>query len=122
MEVRECREGIEYTFNEDEGMIFQCPVCSDVWMSENETIAACQHIRFLYSTFTQGFLFFGDDWDHASFENPFRVLAHFDDHDCHADEEQAFRDINHPDVDTVVYWDQEEGMGVSSIIYWGYKT
>ena len=115
MEVRECREGIEYTFNEDEGMIFQCPVCSDVWMSENETIAACQHIRFLYSTFTQGFLFFGDDWDHASFEKSFWKLCE------QGSAEQAFNDLNHPDFDAVVYWVPEETMGSGYAFYWGYK-
>jgi|TARA_B100001964_G_C13835055_1_gene423268 hypothetical protein len=125
MKVRECQEGTEYYFDDEytDGVV-KCPVCSDVWLSmdANENVGSCQHIRFFYSTFIPGsFSFFGDDWDHASFEKSFRKLSHFDDGDCYTDEEQAFRDINHPDVDTVI-WMQEEGMGTSYQIYWGYKT
>ena len=125
MKVRECQEGTEYYFDDEytDGVV-KCPVCSDVWLSmdANENVGSCQHIRFFYSTFIPGsFSFFGDDWDHTSFEKSFRVLAHSDDDERYTDEEQAFRDINHPDVDTVI-WMQEEGMGTSYQIYWGYKT
>ena len=124
MEVRECREGIEYTYENDDdcSVTIQCPVCSNVWMSQDESVGSCEHIRFVYSDFVQGFLFYGDDWDRASFEEPFRELAHFNDDDHYPDEGQAFRDIKHPDVDAVIYWDQQEGMGTSYTTYWGYKT
>lgn len=108
MKVRECLEGTEFTYEEDDCcVIIKCPVCSDVWLRQDESVGSCQHIRFVYSTFTDSFLFYGDDWDHASFEKSFRVLAHFDDDDCYPDEEQGFRDLNHPDIDAVIYWDQQ---------------
>ena len=114
MKVRECRDGVECIVDEDRGVIILCPVCSDVWLSQDESTGSCEHIRFLYSGFTD-FLFFGDDWDHASFEKSFWKLCE------QGSAEQAFNDLNHPDFDAVVYWVPEETMGSGYAFYWGYK-
>ena len=119
MKVRECHEGTECTYDKVEGgVIIQCPVCSNVWMDQDQYVGPCQHIRFFYSTFTHDFLFYPDDWDHASFEESFWKLYKQDEEQ---DEQQAFRDLNHPDVDVVVYYVQDEAMGRWAL-YWGYKT
>ena len=90
------------------------------WEQEDQTTASCQHVRFFYSTFVQEIVYFGEDWDSASFDESFRELAHFNDDEC-IEEDQAFRDIIHPDVDAVVFYVQDEVMG-SWAQYWGYKT
>jgi hypothetical protein len=58
MQVRECQEESEYFDDEDAGdVIFQCPVCSDVWLAQNESVGACQHIRFVYCHYFERIIF-----------------------------------------------------------------
>jgi|TARA_B100001964_G_C13799437_1_gene408101 hypothetical protein len=129
MEVRECEKGNEciYEDEDDEGgfignEIIFCPVCDDVWMRSSEHYGSCSHLRFFYYTLENEFLYFKGDWDHASFEKSFRKLAHFDDDDHQLDEEQAFKDINHPDVNAVIYWNWDYSPHSGATGYWGYKT
>jgi len=120
MKVRKCRDG-EESFYDDVGLIIQCPVCSDTWLSEDQSVGTCEHIRFVYCEFVGDFLFYGEDWDHTSFEKSFRKLAHHDDDDHDTDDIQGFSDLDHPDVDAVIYSDEFHGMGTSYTTYWGYK-
>lgn len=120
MKVRKLIIDRELFYPDEGGEIIRCPVCQATWMEEDEnTQSPCEHLRFVYCTHDPGFVFFSGTWDHASFEASFMRLC---DTDEGFDEMKAFRDMNHPEVDSVVYWDWDDFPLVQWSTYWGYKA
>ncbi len=120
MKVRKLKLDQELVYPDEGGEIVCCPVCQTVWMEEDDhTEAPCEHLRFVYCTHDPGFVFFAGKWDHEAFEKSFHFMC---DTENGFDATEAFRAVNNPDVDAVVYWDWDDFPLVQWSTFWGYKT
>lgn len=57
-----------------------------------------------------------------SFTAPMILASYFCDTEDGVDERRAFKALNDPDVDAIVYWDWDDFPLVGWSTYWGYKT
>ena len=120
MEIRKLKLDKELIYPDEGGEIIKCPVCSAVWMEDDHHAdPPCSHLRFCYCTVDPGFVFFVGEWDHSNFESAFEDLAFTEDE---IDELRAFQELEHPGVDAIVYWDDDDFPLVQWSTYWGYKA
>jgi len=120
MKIRKLKLNKELLYPDDGGEIIRCPVCQDVWMKYDEhSDSFCPHLRFVYCTVDNDFVFFVGDWNHEAFKESFLELAHTEEG---IDEMKAFRKITHPEVDAVVYLDEKDFPLVQWSTFWGYRT
>jgi hypothetical protein len=122
MKIRKLLENKEIVYPDDGGEVVKCPVCHAVWMEDDEHVTDpdCPHLRFVYCTYGDpDFVAFAGSWDMEQFENQFLSLVKAGDG---IDEIAAFKKLNNPSVDEVVYHDWNDDPIVQWSTYWGYKT
>ena len=120
MRVCKLRLKEEFIYPEAGGEIIRCPVCKAVWMVDDEHVdAPCPHLRFVFCTYdVPDFVFFSGDWSHEAFKKSFqKLLGSMDE----PDEIAAFRELDPPEVGSVVYWTWDDHPFMQFTTYWGYK-
>jgi hypothetical protein len=119
MKIRKLHLNKELIYLEEGGENIKCPVCEATWFENEEHVESpCSHLRFCYCTHDPDFVFFLGDWDHFSFVSSFQDLGIIEDG---FDELKAFQEIEHPEIDGIVYWDYDDFPLVQWSTYWGYK-
>ncbi len=123
MKVRELKWDKEIIFLEEGGgEEIRCPVCGAMWMRVNEHAESfCPHFRFVYcisSGDSGDFMYFSGRWAKRKFERQFYELTGAEDG---LDIERAFRKLNPPGVDEVVYYTWADFPMAEASAYWGFE-
>ena len=120
MEIRDVQEGKEHRYI-DEGEELVCPVCETAWLQEVEddvTFDSCDHLRFsLHSDCGDDFEIF-NEWDSESF---LKLVEKAREEDEEMDILDILTEIQHADVDIVIFYVWTEDPLNHPWMAWGYK-
>lgn len=124
MEVREALEGKEYSYAAGGFITWRCPVCGTTWMQEDDNeegifpIETCDHLRFSLGDSSSNDIDFYGEWDKKGFAE---LIEKIRSEEGEVDILEILGKIQHPDVDTAIFYIFRKDPLYQLCTIWGYN-